>query len=109
LGGDVQHREPGALIDQTADDEPARRRAYWRSNMRLTCTMLAIWFVATFVVVYFARELSGIIFFGWPLSFYMAAQGSLLIYVVIVWFLARRMARLDEEHGFAEDDVGESP
>ena len=91
------------------DDEPVRRKAYWRGNMRLTGAMLAIWFVATFVVAYFARELSGIIFFGWPLGFYMAAQGSLVIYVAIVWFLARRMARLDQEYGFAEDDTGDAP
>lgn len=94
------------MSDAAANDEAARRRAYWRGNMRLTGAMLAVWFVATFGIAYFARELSTFIFLGWPLGFYMAAQGSLVVYVAIVWFLARRMARLDQEHGFAEDEAG---
>jgi len=41
-------------------------------------------------------------FFGWPFSFWMASQGSLIIYVVIIWFYARYMNQLDQEHGVAE-------
>lgn len=49
----------------------------------------------------FARDLS-FTFFGWPFSFWMASQGSLVIYVVIIWFYARYMNQLDQEHGVAE-------
>lgn len=80
-----------------------QQRLYWQKNLRLTSILLAIWFVATFVMAYFARELS-FSFFGWPFSFYMAAQGSLIIYVVIIWYYARTMNRLDQEHGVAEED-----
>jgi putative solute:sodium symporter small subunit len=79
-------------------------RLYWQKNLRLTAILLAIWFVVTFVMAYFARELSSITFFGWPLSFYMAAQGSLIIYVVIIAVYARTMNRLDQEHGVAEEE-----
>jgi len=77
------------------------RQQYWRSNLRVTALLLAIWFIVTFVVSYFARDLS-FKFFGWPFSFWMAAQGSPLIYCLIVWFYARYMSQLDVRHGFEE-------
>lgn len=78
-------------------------RSYWRRNLGLTAVLLAIWFVVTFVVSFYARELS-FTFFGWPFSFWMGAQGALIVYVVIIWYYARAMNRLDREHGVAEDD-----
>lgn len=77
---------------------------YWRKNLRVTAILLTIWFVVTFVMAFFARELATINFFGWPLSFYMAAQGSLIIYVVIIGFYANYMRKLDLEHDVAEGD-----
>jgi putative solute:sodium symporter small subunit len=74
---------------------------YWRRNLTVTAVLMALWFVVTFVVSYFARELS-FNFFGWPFSFYMAAQGSLIVYLLIVWFYARRMNALDHEYGVDE-------
>ena len=81
-----------------------KHREYWSKNLRLTGILLFIWFVATFVMGYYARELAEINFFGWPLSFYMGAQGSLIIYVLIIWYYARAMGKLDEEYGVAESD-----
>jgi len=79
------------------------QKRYWRRNLRITSLLLAIWFVMTFVVAYFARELS-FTFFGWPFSFWVAAQGALIVYVVIIWYYARTMNRLDQEHGVAEEE-----
>ena len=67
---------------------------YWQKNLRITAILLGIWFVVTYVVSYFARDLS-FSFFGWPFSFWMASQGSLIVYVVIIWFYARYMNNLD--------------
>ena len=80
-----------------------RHHEYWRKNLRITAILLAIWFVVTYVVSFFARELS-FTFFGWPFSFWMGAQGSLIVYVVIIWFYARYMNKLDQEHGVAEEE-----
>lgn len=76
-------------------------RQYWRKNLNITAVLLGIWFVVTFVVTYFARDLS-FNFFGWPFSFWVAAQGSLVVYVAIIWFYARYMNQLDQEHGVSE-------
>jgi putative solute:sodium symporter small subunit len=80
-------------------------RSYWQKNLRITAVLLTIWFVATFVMAFFARELATINFFGWPLSFYMAAQGSLIIYVCIIGYYAIYMRKLDLEHGVDEGET----
>jgi putative solute:sodium symporter small subunit len=77
-------------------------RHYWRKNLRITGVLLAIWFVVTFVVAYNARELS-FNFFGWPFSFWVAAQGALIVYMVIIWYYARTMNNMDQEHNVAEE------
>jgi putative solute:sodium symporter small subunit len=79
-----------------------KHREYWRKNLRITGVLLLIWFTVTFVIAYFARDLN-FNFFGWPFSFYMAAQGSLVIYILIIWYYARTMNKLDQEHGVAEE------
>ena len=80
-----------------------RHQEYWRKNLRITGVLLAIWFVVTFVVGYFARDLS-FTFFGWPFSFWMGAQGALVTYVLIIWFYASYMNKLDQEYGVQEEE-----
>jgi putative solute:sodium symporter small subunit len=78
-----------------------QHREYWRRNLRVTALLLCLWFVVTFVVEYFARELA-FDFFGWPFSFFMAAQGSLIVYVLIIGFYVRYMNRLDRRYDVYE-------
>ncbi len=79
----------------------AKHDEYWRKNLRITAILMVIWFVVTFVIGYFARELN-FNFFGWPFSFYMGAQGSLIIYCLIILYYAIYMAKLDREYGVDE-------
>lgn len=79
------------------------QQEYWRKNLRITGILLAIWFVVTFVMAFFARDLN-FNFFGWPFAFYMGAQGSLIVYVIIIGFYARYMNRLDREYGVEEEE-----
>ena len=81
-----------------------KHKEYWQRNLRMTAILLAIWFVVTFVVSFYARELSGVTILGFPLGFYMGAQGSLVIYVLIIWFYARYMNALDQEYDVNEGD-----
>jgi len=81
-----------------------KHRQYWSKNLSMTGVLLAIWFVATFVVSWYARELNAYTIAGFPFAFYMAAQGALIIYVVVIWFYAHRMNQLDKEYGVHEGD-----
>jgi putative solute:sodium symporter small subunit len=80
-----------------------KHRQYWRKNLNITAILLVIWFVLTFVVGYFARDLS-FSFFGWPFSFWMGAQGALVGYVAIIGYYAWYMNKLDIEHGVEEGE-----
>jgi putative solute:sodium symporter small subunit len=81
-----------------------KHEEYWRRTLRVTGVILAIWFFVTFVVGYFARDLS-FNFFGWPFSFYMGAQGSLIVYCLLILFYAVYMNKLDNEYGVQEDEI----
>lgn len=81
-----------------------RQQEYWRKNLTVTAILLAIWFIVTFVQAWFARDLNQLTILGWPFSFYMSAQGSLIIYVLIIWYYARYMNRLDREYNVAEGE-----
>jgi cation/acetate symporter len=70
---------------------------YWRQTKTLTVRLLVLWLIFTFVMNWFARELNEIVIFGFPLGFYMGAQGILFIYLAIIWFYNRRMCKLDAE------------
>ena len=76
---------------------------YWQKNLNVTAKLMGVWFVFTFVVTFFARDLN-FNFFGWPFSFWMASQGSLIIYVLIIWYYASYMNKIDQEHGVAEEE-----
>jgi putative solute:sodium symporter small subunit len=68
---------------------------YWRRVRTLTLALLLLWFLASFVVIFFARELSSVTLWGWPLHFYLAAQGVTLVYLAITGIYALAMQRID--------------
>jgi len=82
----------------TPNDVPAAvlaaRARHWRRTLRLTAGLLLAWFLVGFVVTWFARDLD-FPFFGWPFSFWVAAQGGIVVFVVLLVVYARRMARND--------------
>ncbi|HEU5295757.1 MAG TPA: DUF4212 domain-containing protein [Burkholderiaceae bacterium] len=80
-----------------------RQRHYWQKNLRITAILLGIWFFVTFVVIYFARDLN-FTFFGWPFSVWVAGQGALIVYVLIIWYYQVYMGKLDREHDVHEED-----
>ena len=87
----------------------AARASHWRSTRRLTFTLLALWLGTGFGTVFFARELAQLTLFGWPLSFYMAAQGASLIYLAIIGAYAWRMRRHDQAYARALAAPGGAP
>lgn len=86
---------------------PEQRAAYWSRNIRLLLTLLLIWAVASFGCGVLLRDwldqwmLPGSNF---PLGFWFAQQGSIITFVILVFVYARRMNKLDQEFGVAEDE-----
>lgn len=91
---------PTTPTDPLQDDATRRRaarEAHWERTRKMTLLLLALWLATGFGTVFFARELAQFEIFGWPLSFYMAAQGASLVSLAIIGFYAWRMRRLDRE------------
>jgi len=72
------------------------RAQHWQRTRRLSIQLLLLWLITGFGAAFFARELANLSLFGWPLSFYLAAQGSCLVYLGILAYYAWRMRRLDK-------------
>ena len=79
---------------------PAARR-HWRRTRLLTLALLAAWAAIGFGATAFARELA-FPFFGWPFDFWVAAQGGVIVFVVVVAVYAGAMARIDRALGREE-------
>lgn len=77
--------------------------AFWRKQRRLTGLLLLLWLIVTFVMNWFARELNTITLFDFPLGFYMGAQGSLFVYLAIIWYYNRRMRQLEASFGMEDE------
>jgi putative solute:sodium symporter small subunit len=77
---------------------------YWRRTSTLMWTMFAIWVFFSFVIHFFVYQLNEIQFLGFPLGFYMAAQGSLIAFVVMLFVFAAAQDRIDREEGVAEEE-----
>jgi len=75
---------------------------HWKKTRNLLLIVLVIWFFFAYVVQLFVHQLNEITFIGFPLGYYMAAQGSLFAFVVIIFWFARAQNKIDEEFGLAE-------
>lgn len=77
---------------------------HWHKTSRLMIVMMALWIFFGYVVHVFVIPLNTIKFFGFPLGFYMAAQGSLIAFVAMLFWFAKAQDKIDREAGVAEDD-----
>jgi putative solute:sodium symporter small subunit len=113
-GGTSQLSSLFRLHDRDAEfqreDTPLMQRSndeiHWSRTTNLMLVHLAVWFVFGYVVHMFVNVLNQytIPVLKFPLGFYMAAQGSLIVFVVMLFLFARQQDKIDREHGVAEDD-----
>lgn len=82
---------------------PEKAVAHWAKTRTLMWTALAIWLVFSFIIHIFARSFNEIVIIGFPLGFYFAAQGSLIVFVILIFWFSAKQNRIDEEFGVAED------
>ncbi len=80
------------------------RQAYWKANLRLVAMCLAIWFVVSYVFgILLVDQLNAIPLGGYKLGFWFAQQGSIYVFVVLIFFYAWRMNKLDRQFDVHED------
>ena len=80
----------------------SNKERHWEKTKGLMILTLAIWFVFSIVIFMFGESLNNGSFLGYPLAYYMCAQGSIVIFVVLIFWFANRQEKIDEEFGFAE-------
>ena len=84
--------------------EREKAQAYWKENISLMLSLLAVWFIASYGMgILFADELDNIQFFGFKLGFWMAQQGSIHVFVAIIFIYVSKMNKLDHKYGVDED------
>ncbi|EMA39983.1 DUF4212 domain-containing protein [Halococcus hamelinensis] len=92
----------------TPDDEARGRtgiseadaKEYWRRNVKLIAGLFVVWFVVSFLVaIILAEPLSAINIGAIPLPFWFAQQGSIVVFVALIWIYVWRMNKLDREFG----------
>ena len=85
-------------------EKPANNNEYWAANIRLVTICLVIWALASFGFAILLRPLiSGIAVGGTDLGFWFAQQGSILVFLVLIFFYAWRMNKIDEQFGVSEE------
>lgn len=80
-------------------NNPEADAEHWRKTRNLTIGILIVWAIFAFVVHTFAATLNAYTFLGFPLGYYMAVQGSLAIFVLLIFFQNERQDAIDEEFG----------
>jgi putative solute:sodium symporter small subunit len=106
----VRRTSPPPLLDQGRKrtmPEPTQQQneeAHWRKTTNLMLTYLGLWLFFGYIVHMFVNVLNKITILGFPLGFYMAAQGSLIAFVTMLFLFARQQDKIDREFGFAEDE-----
>lgn len=80
------------------------RAAYWKANLRLMALCLVIWFIVSYVFgIILVEPLNAIRLGGYKLGFWFAQQGSMYVFVLLIFFYAWRMGKLDRKFNVHED------
>lgn len=79
------------------------RERHWEKTRNLMFVMLGLWVFFSFIIHMFVTALNSVVILGFPLGYYMAAQGSLIAFVIMLFIFARKQNAIDEEFGVAED------
>ncbi len=83
----------------------SQNTSYWKANLRLIALCLTIWFVVSYLFgIILVEPLNNFRLGGYKLGFWFAQQGSIYVFVVLIFYYAKRMSKLDREHNVHEDD-----
>lgn len=91
------------MSDKSVNLTEAQKDQYWAKTRNLTIIALILWFTFSLVIPWFGKELNTITFLGFPLGFYMVAQGSLIVFVLTIFWQNWAQDRVDDEFGLGEE------
>ena len=80
----------------------SNKERHWEKTKGHMLMTLALWFFFSIVIFLFGAEINSMSFLGYPLAYYMTAQGSLLAFVVLLFWTANKQEKIDHEHGYNE-------
>ena len=87
-----------------SDPHNPQAKAYWKENIRIVLSLLAIWFLVSFgMAILFVDVLDNVRFFGFKLGFWMAQQGSIYCFVILIFVYVYKMNKLDRKYSVDED------
>lgn len=92
------------MAKELAGLDKEKLKKYWAENVKLTAIIMLIWFVVTYVAIFFSPELNNIVILGFPFGYYMGAQGSLIVFVALIFWYAFAMNKKDKEYGVEEEE-----
>jgi putative solute:sodium symporter small subunit len=75
------------------------KQRHWIKTRNLTILVLVIWFIFAFIIPWFAKDLNAMSFLGFPLGYYFIVQGSLIVFVLLIFFQNWRQDSIDDEAG----------
>lgn len=81
-----------------------REEKHWSQTSALNWVVLAIWFIFAFVVPWYAKELNEYSFLGFPLGYYMVVQGSLIVFVLLIFIQNWVQDGIDRAAGYNSDE-----
>lgn len=85
-------------------EKQAKARAYWKENLRYLLLLLSIWFLVSYGAgILFKDALDGIKLGGFKLGFWFAQQGSIYVFVILIFIYVRLMNKLDKKYGYNEE------
>jgi putative solute:sodium symporter small subunit len=100
----AQSAQPLKRATNSSEAKKGDTAGYWRANLRLIITLLVIWFAVSYLPVLIVNMLNQFnILTGFPFGYYMGSQGSLIVFVILIFVYAWRMAQIDREYGLDDD------
>jgi putative solute:sodium symporter small subunit len=91
-------------FERTGQLSQEQLQNYWKENRNLVLTLLAVWAASTFLIQALASVLNNVVILGFPLAYYMGAQGTLIIFMVLIYVYAKKMDELDRKYKLQEEE-----
>lgn len=91
------------MMAEKTEEEKKHAKAYWKENVKYLSILLAVWFAVSYLAgIIFKEELDSIRLGGFKLGFWFAQQGSIYVFVILIFIYVRLMNKLDKKYGFDE-------